>query len=264
LAAAFVLYGLVNEKFAKRWLVWAAAGALILSVPVVGARALVFELGAVVGCAGIAAISGVSQFFKSLRIIVPLLIVSVLVSLLPVFNQASGTLRQRFVTASADEGNVRQTLENRTFGSILYRIEQTDFTSNPFGIGMGRGAAAISTLARGSAQFVAGEDEISRETTELGPFPGMALALFRFLLSVIIFASAIARAREQEPFALLLVPLVFSTLTLGTLEQPTEQGFMVVALAFSLAALKRTKPIAQPVPASIRLPRPSRLSSIGH
>lgn len=127
---------------------------------------------------------------------------------------------------------------------------------------MGQGAAAISRLALGRAGFVAGEDEISRETTELGAIAGIAFALFRIFLTVVIAASAIARARNQEPFALLLIPVVFSTLTLGTMEQPTEQGFMVIALGFSLAALKSTHPIARLAPAVINLPRPVRFGSL--
>jgi hypothetical protein len=262
MAAAFIFYGLVNDKFAKKWLVWAATFALILSVPVIGARSLVFELGAVAGCAGIAAISGVSQFFKSLKIIVPLLVVSFLVSLLPIFTQASSTLNERFAMAAAGEGGLRRSLEERTYGTFVERIEQTDFHNHPIGIGMGQGAAAISRLALGRAGFVAGEDEISRETTELGAIPGIAFALFRIFLTVVIAASAIARARNQEPFALLMIPLVFSTLTLGTMEQPTEQGFMVMALGFSLAALKSTHPIARLAPAVINLPRPVRFGSL--
>jgi hypothetical protein len=50
---------------------------------------------------------------------------------------------------------------------------------------------------------------------------------------------AVAQARHHEPLALLLVPVTLSSLFLGVLEQPTEQGFMVISLAFSLAALNQ-------------------------
>ena len=39
---------------------------------------------------------------------------------------------------------------------------------------------------------------------------------------------------------------MISGIALGVLEQPTEQGFMVMALAFSLAAMKRTMPKTVP------------------
>jgi hypothetical protein len=59
---------------------------------------------------------------------------------------------------------------------------------------------------------------------------------------------------------LLLAPLMFSSVAFGILEQPTGQGFMVIFMAFSLAALKapgtERKVLEQP-----RLARPLSYSS---
>ena len=104
---------------------------------------------------------------------------------------------------------------------------------------MGRGAAAVTALATGKAQFIAGEYEFLREMAELGPFPGIAFTLFRFLLALSLTFSAIKCAQRQEPLALLLVTPLFATLCFGTLEQPTDQGFMVICLAFTIAAIRR-------------------------
>ena len=71
--------------------------ALVLSVPVVGSRTLVAELAGVAVCAGIAAMFGVSQFIKVVKIAVPLLAVYFLVSLLPVFSAASESLQSRSI-----------------------------------------------------------------------------------------------------------------------------------------------------------------------
>jgi hypothetical protein len=62
--------------------------------------------------------------------------------------------------------------------------------------------------------------------------------LFRCLLELMIVAKAVSRVREHQPLAWLLIPLTFSTLAMGVLEQPTAQGFMVISLAFSLVALR--------------------------
>jgi len=239
LAAAFILYGFVSGKVAPKWLLWSAAFALLLSVPVVGSRSLVFVLGAVAVCAAIGALCGVTQLFQSLRFAIPLLAIAFLVSLLPIFSQASVSLHQRFAQASHSEGSITQAAQERTVGSMLYSIENTDFSSHAFGQGMGAGAAAITKLTQGEVQFIAGESEFDRILYELGPFPGLFFAVFRFLLTLFVGASAVAQARRQEPLALLLVPLMFMSLFLNVLEQPTEQGFTVVALAFSLAALRQ-------------------------
>ncbi len=246
MALAFIFYGFVIEGFAKKWLLWTAAFALLLSIPVIGSRTLVYLLAAVVGCAGIAAVSGVTQFGKVLKIAAPALIVSLLVSLLPVFSEASFSLKTRFAEARRSEGSTSQVLEERAVLPIIERIENTDLFSKPFGIGMGQGAAAVEALLEGSPTFFrAGESEFDRSLTELGPLPGLAFMLFRLVLPFMIVVASIARVRgEGEPLALLLAPVVFTSVFFGILEQPTGQGFMVISLAFSLAALKRNSTAA--------------------
>ncbi len=238
IVAALLFYGLTNKKFAGKWLLWAAVFALILSVPVVGSRTLVAELAGVAICAGIAATFGVSQFIKLVKIVIPLLAVYILVSFLPVFSSATESLSQRSTSAYGSEGGMQHAMIERTSGSIIGALAKTDFSSHPLGIGMGRGAAAVSRLATGRVQFVAGEYEFVRELVELGPIPGIAFSLFRFLLALSLTFSAIKCAQRQEPLAFLLATPLFATLCFGTLEQPTDQGFMVICVAFTIAALK--------------------------
>jgi hypothetical protein len=244
LAAAFILYGLVQQKSAHQWLLWAAGFALILSVPVTGSRTLLFELAGVIVCAGVAAAFGLSQFQKSLKILVPLLAVFVLASFLPVFSESAQSFNERFSEANETEGggNTGLTIAHRTVIPIATRLEQTNFAKDPFGLGMGRGAAAVSAYLEGSAKFEAGENDIDRAIIELGPVPGIIFTLFRFALALTVLVKAFLKARKGDALALLLAPLMFSEVTIGILEQTTDQGFMVVALAFSLAALKKTEP----------------------
>jgi hypothetical protein len=253
LAAAFIFYGMAQARFATRWLLWAASCALILSIPVTGSRTLVFELAAILACVGVAALFGVSQFAKSLQITAALLLVSLLVSRLPVFSEATGTLFARFSQASQAEGTAQQSLLLRVADPVTQTIKNSISESNWLGLGVGYGSNAIAKLLTGTQQFLAGESEFPRVIAEFGAPAGMAFMLFRWLLELMIIAKALSRVREHEPLAWLLVPLTFSTLTLGVLEQPTEQGFMVISVAFSLAALRMA-------PAAIELPpAPSRL-----
>ncbi len=262
MVAVFVLYGLVKDKFAEIWLLWAAAFAVILSMPVTGSREFVYKVAAVVACGGVAGAFGVTEFLKSLKIIVPLALVFVLVSILPVFSESSHSFGERFSEANQAEGggNVGLAIAQRTVEPIQTRLEQTDFGSNPFGLGMGRGSAAVSKLLSGSAKFVAGEGEIDRAVIELGPLPGIAFTLFRFVLALTILVKAFSKTRAGEPLALLFAPLMFSSVALGVLEQPTEQGFMVMAIAFSLAALKAPVPQAAPAHSTTLRRMPVRYS----
>jgi hypothetical protein len=252
MAAAFVLYGLMHERFAKKWLLWAATGALILSVPVIGARAVAFLLAGVIGCAAIAALLGGSQLAKVAKVTAPVMALFFLISLLPVFSEATISFKQRFQEANAEEGggSTGRVIANRTLGPVQNQLATSDFLSDPIGKGMGRGAAAISKLTTGQVTFLTGEGEFGRVLTELGPFPGVAFMLFRLILALVLIAQALAEARRQEPLALLMAPMTMTAMLFGVSEQPTEQGFTVIGMAFTLAALKLAK--RQTAPTSIQ------------
>src|SRR5208283_3990879 len=144
IVASLLFYGLMNKKFARKWLLWAGLFALVLSVPVVGSRTLVAELAGVAVCAGIAATFGVTQFIKVVKIVVPVLAVYFLVSLLPVFSSATESLQARSTNAYGSEGGMEHAMVQRTSGTIIDALIKADFSSHPLGIGMGRGAAAVS------------------------------------------------------------------------------------------------------------------------
>jgi len=240
MAAAFVFTGMAKPGLVKRWLIWAASCALILSIPVVGSRTVVFELAAILGCVGIAAFFGISEFLKSLQMIFALLVVALLVSRLPIFADASDTLVERFTEAQTSEGGSATTsFYERVVGPYV-RSAEDDTLRNPWlGNGVGYGSLAVSKLLTGEAQFSSGEEEFPRVINEFGWPCGLAFMLFRFLLAIGLAAKAFAMARDGQPLAWLLVPIMANTLFLGTLEQPTVQGFMVISVAFTLAALHK-------------------------
>lgn len=253
LAAAFILYGLLNERLAKKWLLWAATGAIILSIPMIGARTVVFELVGILGCVGIAALLGVSQLLKVFKIAGPVVAVFLLVSMLPIFSEATVSYKERFTEANQIEGgNAGNAVANRAIAPLEYQLETTDYTSNPVGVGMGKGAAAISKLMTGEVTFVTGEGELGRVMTELGPVPGIAFMLFRLSLMIYLLVQSLIAARKHEPLALLLIPLTATSVIFSVCEQPTEQGFMVIGIAFTMAALKLSRQRASAV-SSVKL-----------
>jgi hypothetical protein len=268
LAAAFILYGLLNDRLAKKWLLWAATGATILSIPMIGARTVVFELTGIMACMGIAALLGVSQLVKVFKIAAPVAAVFLLVSLLPIFSRATASYRERFNEADQIEGgSARSAVTNRAILPLQYQLETTDYTANPVGVGMGKGAAAISKLMTGEVTFVTGEGELGRVMTELGPVPGITFMLFRLILAIYLLVESLIEARKREPLALLLAPLTATSVIFNVCEQPTEQGFMVIGIAFTMAALKlsRQRPLVlssahiehMPLRYSMRSPKPT-------
>jgi hypothetical protein len=248
LAAAFILYGMVQDGVAKTWMLWAGAFGLMLIIPMTGSRGLVTQLAATIACVGLGAILGVSQFGKALRIIVPVAVALFLVAQLPVFSDAMQSMIDRTAGANEAEGGTAGTaLVQRTIGPDLGAIEDAVSSGNWLGIGMGRGAVAVQAFLHGSTDFVTGEDEFSREIAEMGPIGGIAFELFKLLLAVTVFGRALARAREHEPLALLLIPLAAATLLFGVPVQPTVQGFTVIGMAFCIAAAKVSAQAPEPL-----------------
>jgi len=242
MVAAFVFYGLMNERFAQKWLLWASTGALLLSIPLIGSRTVTFALAGVVACAGIAAMWGGGQLSKTLKIVAPIVLLFLLVSVLPVYTAASASMQARVRHANeAEGGSAVRAIAHRAVGPIVELLATTDFASRPLGVGMGRGASAIEELLTGRAGFSLAEGELGRLMAEIGPLPGLFYMLFRLVLALFLFKEALAAARNQEPLALFLAPLTIPGILFDVLEQPTEQGFMVIGIAFTVAALKLRK-----------------------
>ena len=101
----------------------------------------------------------------------------------------------------------------------------------------------------GTNEMVAGEAEIEHEVGEMGLPAAVAFELFKLAVLIALLGGALARAREGEPLALLLFPLVVSFSLFGLFEQPTVQGFIVITSAFCIAAGKmQPQTVVQRVP----------------
>jgi hypothetical protein len=252
LAAAFIFYGIVNNSFANKWLLWAASCALILAVPVTGSRGMLVMLMAILGFVAMAALAGVSQLGNALKVGVALVVVALLVSQLPIFSEAADTLQERLSSASNSEGGTAGSLDSRLGVPVMQTIEYSLSSSEWYGNGIGLGSNVASTLLTGTQQFLAGEGESSRILFEFGLLSGSAFMIFRIFLAFLVSARAFAKVRDHQPLAWFLVPVMFTELAFATLEQPTTQGFMVITLGFSLAALKRSDRSLDFVPAGGR------------
>lgn len=242
LAAAFLVYGLTNKEFIgrKKQLFWACAAAIVLAIPVTGSRTLIYILGEMVLCMALASFSGVSQFGKILKVVFPIACAGILVTLLPVFSDSRESMMERFTTASNSEGGTQASFYGRTALPIIDTISDNLERKNLLGMGMGYGANATSKLLTGQPEFLAGELEFPRLIEELGAPVGIAFMFFRFYLATALVVNGFRRTVELDLLAWMLVPVTCSCLIMGIMEQPTETGFFVITLGFSLAALKKT------------------------
>ena len=256
LAAAFIFYGLTSETFARRWLLWAAMVALIIAIPVTGSRSLVFLLAGVVASVVIASMGGGIKFGRSVQAILAIAVVVLLISQFPAFNEATNTLADRFSNATqAEGGSTGQSLFLRSVQPTIRTLEISFATNNWIGTGVGYGASAVSTLLTGGQYSLAGEEEVPRVINEFGAPCGIAFMLFRLALGIMITFKATSYMRIAQPLAWFLLPLTFNALWFCTLEQPTFQGFLVISVGFSLAALNTAVIVLPPSPEIFVNPR---------
>lgn len=244
LAAAFILHGMITPGFAKARLLWTGAFAVILSVPTFGSRSILVELAGIFVCVAIGAAMGVSQFGKAARIVFPLLVLSVLAAQLPIFSDALSNMNERVSGANRTEGGDRGiagAIVLRTFGPAIDQVEEMISAGNWLGRGMGVCANAMHPFGKSDAP----DNEIAREILEMGVV-GLGFILFKIFLAISFLKHALDRARDQQPLALLMLPLTLSTLLASTTEQPTEQGFMVISAGICIAAMHRWAPAITP------------------
>jgi hypothetical protein len=148
-------------------------------------------------------------------------------------------MRERFATAtSAEGGTTSGSFALRVVDPTVSSIENSVSSGDALGQGIGYGSAAVAQLLTGQQYATVGESEAERVMGEFGWPCGLAFLAFRVLLAVTIAVKALARARALDPLAWLLAPLTVSSILMCVLEQPTEQGFTVMSIALSLAALK--------------------------
>jgi hypothetical protein len=238
LAAGLLLYALVDREFIKpRILVWLSAAALLIAVPVTGSRSIVYELAGLLVMCLVAAFSGVTGIKGTLRALTVFVTIAAGVSQLSLFNESMQSLTRRFSEASNSEGDTQSVMKGRAVAPIAQSLESAATSSGWLGKGMGYGSNFAARTLTGDVGFLASESEWPRVIAEFGPFFGVAFMMFRVLLALFFVSKAIARVREHQPLAWLLIVATIPGLIFEILEQPTIQGFVVVTIAFTLAAL---------------------------
>lgn len=250
LAAVFIFYALIEADYIKKWLVWAGMFALLVAIPATGSRQMVFQICGVLACVMVGAMIGAAQFGKALQTIVPLALLALLASFLPVVSTSVQSMVERFSGADlAEGGSIGTVLYYRTFEPIVDTFEAADSATRWLGIGLGHGAVAVHTLlALNSADGDdAGEQEITHEFVEMGPWAAVVFQLFKILIILQILGASISQARYRGPLSLLMLPLCLPAIGFSLLEQPTEQGFMVIGIAFCIAAANMPAYAAEPV-----------------
>ena len=257
ISAAYLLYGALTRGLYRNWLLFSAGLALVVTIGVSGSRSVL--LAVLVVISSLLAIilvrpRAMNQFGRNLLIGVVVLLI---VTRLPVFNEGVQILSDRFtVTAEAEEKTIAGGLFARLFIGFaegFYLLGQAPIGGYGLGIGTNGGAKFLT----GRAMFLLTEGEWGRVVLESGPILGFAYLLWRTLLTAKLGLLSFRKLARGEIFPIMLFAAGFVPLLNGQLGQPTNLGFAVFVCGLCLASMNKEETaseteLLEPAPPSRR------------
>jgi hypothetical protein len=257
MAGAYLFYGALTRGVYKNWLLLGAGFALVVTIGVSGSRSVLLAV-MVVFFSLVAVLffrpDAVNQAIRNLLVIV---IVLVLASRLPIFNQGVQVLSDRFTTvAEAEEttiagGLIARTLEPFKEGLLLWWYAPP--VGAPWwGLGLGIGTNGGAKFLTGRALFLLSEGEWGRVILESGKILGAAYLIWRTMLTVSLGLFSIRQLKAGRLLPLLLYAAGFLSLLTGQFGQPTNLGFSVFICGLCLAAGNTRAPSDDQLPPAER------------
>lgn len=243
LAAAVSIWGLTQKGLFPRWLVLSSAVAIVIAIPVSISRTIAIMVGGIIVTALIGAVIRFGIAFRPARL--PQIALTTLVGLIvligvaqvPLVQDATNTFLARWTQAQVGTGD-NSDLEARAFS--IFTDALSPFTEvSALGTGIGSGSTVAAALnGQNLASFEYGEGSLQREVYELGSWLGLLFVAMRMMLAAALVVLSFKALRNGSllPWYLML-PAALSLMQ-GSLDQTTSQGFVVVSIGLSLAALK--------------------------
>lgn len=237
LVGAIIFDALLRKERYPRWLLWPALVLMIVVLPALGSRTVLFSMVGVVAVTLFAGMSHAGRIVGLIKVAAFVALAGVFVLQIPVFHEAVGVMTERWQTASHTEGDVGQVLDKRVFDTMEEGLESAE-TAPLLGMGIGMGSNFASVSTTGSAAFMLGESEWERVIPEFGPIAGLLFMGARVTLAAYIAMQAFLALKRNEPLAWLLLPAVLPVLVLDIMEQTTFLGFMIFGAGICLAAAR--------------------------
>ena len=248
LSAAYLLYASLSRGLYRNWLLYSAGLALVVTIGVSGSRSVL--LAVLVVLASLFALmfyrpSAVTQFARNLLIVVVVLLVA---SRLPVFNEGIQVLSDRFTgVAEAEETTIAGGLAFRMLSGFIEGFQL--LTRAPIGgYGLGIGTNGGAKFLTGRSIFLLTEGEWGRVILESGPILGLAFLAWRTMLTLKIGITSVRALKGGNTLPIMLYAAGFLALLNGQFGQPTTLGFAAFLCGLCLAAAnsKTTGPESGP------------------
>jgi hypothetical protein len=239
LSASYLLYASLSRGLYRNWLLYSAGLALVVTIGVSGSRSVL--LAVILVLASLLALiffrpSAMNQFARNLLIVVVVLLVA---SRLPVFNEGMQVLSDRFTgTAEAEETTIAGGLAFRMLSGFIEGFQL--LTRAPIGgYGLGIGTNGGAKFLTGRAIFLLTEGEWGRVILESGPILGLAFLAWRTMLTLKIGLVSVRTLKQGNILPIMLYAAGFLALLNGQFGQPTTLGFAAFLSGLCLAATNR-------------------------
>ncbi|MDP0496704.1 MAG: hypothetical protein Q7Q73_10905 [Verrucomicrobiota bacterium JB024] len=239
LVLAFVISFLLHEGKRFTWLCYAGAACVMLAIPVSISRLLALTCGMVMVAATYAFYRLPNPPKLIIRSVGAGALLLIFVPMLPVFDTATETFTERWVTSTGDDmEGVKEEIVGRFFhgliGLPLEAMGKTPITGHGIGVGSNVGAKMLT----GDVTFLMGESEWEKAIMEMGPMLGLGFIVLRFALVFYIFRFAFSALGRGNAMPLLIFTSCFMLILNGQWGPPTILGFSILGGGLTLAATK--------------------------
>jgi hypothetical protein len=249
LAAAFLIYGLVEQRTYPLWLTALAGLCLPVALAVSGSRSTVAMTLIVVAMFVLALVLRPALLGKAMKLVGIVVALAFLAGSLAVFKSAFSegvaAFTQRMKETEHVEGGMGGFVDR--FVTTFTKPLRTILDGSILGQGLGVGTNVGSKLLTGETDFVLAEDEWERVILESGGLLGGAYILIRVLMAFQLGAMAARAARIGHFLPLLLFGACAVPIVSGQFGQSTTLGFACFVGGLCLASLHLPEQVATAV-----------------
>ena len=235
-AACVVVSCWLEERKRNRLLMATATLAILGAAPILVSRTYILQLGIISAFAFSTVVLKPAYLRGVLVAAAGLTVVLALLLQFEFFQGAIDVMATRFTLASEAEGTIGTTVVDRVFGGkALAFVNQFDL---PFyGAGLGAASNFGSLQLTGQIQYLYGEEEWVRITSEFGLALGIVIISLRVLLSCVLLWRGFLAIRRGKPFPWILMSFGFLFIASAILSTPATLGTCVVIATVVCAAL---------------------------
>jgi hypothetical protein len=212
-----------------------SALAILIAIPVSVSRGLFLAVLAVAIVGVIAMLSSGRLTLQTiLQAGLAAIILPLLVSHIPAFNDGMVAFESRWTTATTESGGFQEAIVGRVLNDLFGSFDQVTLT----GLGTGYSTNVGQKLLTQQIGFGASEAEWGRLLYDNGLFLGCLLVAYRVALSGILVVTAFTAWRQRSAFALIFCSTAFLNVINGQWGQSSALGAAVIASGLAMAAAR--------------------------